>query len=64
MSTFGCHSCGVDITKYANYMESPCATCKLAQEYTQTHRAAMFDSCGNLEEMEEKVSLHNMVRIH
>lgn len=56
MSTFGCHSCGVDITKYANYMESPCATCKLAKEYTQTHRAAMFDSCGNLEEMEAKES--------
>ena len=56
MSTFGCHSCGVDPSKYATYEESPCATCKLAKEYTQTHRAAMFDSCGNLEEMEEKES--------
>jgi len=47
MSVFGCHSCGVDITKYANYEDSPCATCKLAKEYYNTHRAAMFDSSGD-----------------
>ncbi len=46
MSVFGCHSCGVDITKYPDYMSSPCATCKLATEYYNTKRASMFDSAG------------------
>ena len=46
MAVWGCHSCGVDITKYPDYMSSPCATCKLAVEYTNTKRAAMFDSAG------------------
>lgn len=54
MSVFGCHSCGVDITKYPDYMSSPCATCKLAVEYTNTKRAAMFDSCGTKENAEQE----------
>lgn len=56
MGTFGCHNCSYIPNPNTPYLESPCATCKLANEYTQTHRAAMFDSCGNLEEMEEKES--------
>lgn len=52
MSTFGCHSCKVDLSKYATYEESPCATCKLAKEYTSTHRAALFDSGSDIDEDE------------
>lgn len=44
MAIFGCHSCKVDLSKYDSYMDSPCATCKLSKEYTNTHRAALFDS--------------------
>ena len=44
MATHGCHSCGVDLSKYTTYEESPCATCKLVNEYTNTRRAALFDS--------------------
>lgn len=44
MTIHGCHSCGVDLSKYTNYLESPCASCKLCKEYSSTHRAALFDS--------------------
>lgn len=50
MSIHGCHSCGVDLSKYASYEESPCSTCKLCKEYTSTHRAALFDSGGEFDE--------------
>ena len=57
MATFGCHSCNVDISKYERYEDSPCATCKLCQEYTSTHRAALFDSGDNLDEDENLAKL-------
>lgn len=44
--TFGCHSCSYTPSPDVPYLESPCATCKLAVEYTNTKRAAMFDSAG------------------
>ena len=43
---FGCHSCSYHPSPDVPYLESPCATCKLAVEYTNTKRAAMFDSAG------------------
>lgn len=54
MPTFHCGTCGVDITKYDNYMDSPCATCRLAADYTNTKRAALFDSAGSVEAAEEQ----------
>lgn len=43
---FGCHSCSYTPSPDVPYLESPCATCKLAVEYTNTKRASMFDSAG------------------
>ena len=54
MSIFGCHSCSYVPSPDIPYLESPCATCKLAVEYTNTKRAAMFDSCGTSEDAEEQ----------
>lgn len=54
MSTFGCHSCGVNIADYDSYLDSPCAKCRLAADYTNTKRAAMFESAGTLEAAEEQ----------
>ena len=52
MSTFGCHSCGVDPSKYKTWDESPCAKCKLKEETYNTHRPALFDS-GNWDDDDE-----------
>ena len=46
MAVWGCHSCSYHPSPEIPYLESPCATCKLAVEYTNTKRAAMFDSAG------------------
>ena len=54
MSVFGCHSCSYIPSPDVPYLESPCATCKLSVEYTNTKRAAMYDSCGTDEAAEEK----------
>lgn len=57
MATFGCHSCNVDLSQYETYEESPCATCKLCQEYNSTHRPAIFDSGDDLDENESLAKL-------
>jgi hypothetical protein len=66
MATFGCHSCGVDLSKYPTYEESPCATCKLVNEYTNTRRAALFDSAIDTsdEEALEKYDISVEDRAH
>ena len=46
MSVFGCHRCSYVPKPGDDYLTSPCATCKLSVEYTNTKRAAMFDSAG------------------
>lgn len=53
MSTFGCHTCGVDLSKYESYEYSPCATCKLRVEYNSTKRAALFDSAIDIDDDEQ-----------
>ncbi len=52
MSVHGCHNCGVDLTKYETYEDSPCSTCKLTKEYIGTYRAALFDSAGDPDNVE------------
>jgi len=54
MPTFHCGTCGVNIADYPDYLSSPCATCRLAADYTTTKRAALFDSCGTDEAAEEQ----------
>ena len=46
MAVFGCHACNWLPRPDVDYMDSPCATCKLATEYYNTKRASMFDSAG------------------
>ena len=50
MSTFGCHNCGVDISKYPEYESSPCATCKLNKETYFAHPVEMFESIETAED--------------
>lgn len=44
MAIHGCHSCGVDLSQYESYEESPCASCKLMKEHYRTPKTALFDS--------------------
>lgn len=44
MAIHGCHSCGVDLSQYDSYEESPCASCKLMKEHYRTPKTALFDS--------------------
>ena len=57
MAIHGCHSCGVDISQYKNYEESPCATCKLTKEHNKTHRPELFDSGIDVSTAEEQEKL-------
>lgn len=52
MSTFGCHSCGVDLEslKGKPYESWPCATCALSKNYDKTFSTGFFDT-GDMEEM-------------
>jgi len=52
MPTFGCHSCPYTPSPSVPYEDSPCATCKLAQETYNTHRPALFDSGNPLDDDE------------
>lgn len=47
MSTFGCHNCNYTPNPNIPYLESPCATCRLAPDIPTTKRPALFDSCGS-----------------
>lgn len=47
MSELNCNNCGVDISKYTNYLDSPCAKCKLAKEYYKLPKAIFFLSADN-----------------
>ena len=42
MAELNCYNCGVDISKYENYLDSPCAKCKLANEYYKLPKAVFF----------------------
>ena len=42
MAELNCNNCGVDISKYTNYLDSPCARCKLAKEYYKLPKAVFF----------------------
>lgn len=46
MSTFGCHSCGVNLKDYADkpYESWPCASCALAKNYYHTFSTGYFDT--------------------
>jgi len=55
--TYGCHNCGVDLSKYKSYEESPCATCRLNKESYVGHPIKMFES---LETAEEAGQLDNI----
>lgn len=46
MSTFGCHNCKVDLSKYVDvpWDKIPCATCALAKNYTKTFNTGFFDT--------------------
>lgn len=54
MSTFGCHSCGTDLSKYKDtpWEQTPCASCPLNKEYNNTCRVLLFDSASSLDEDE------------
>lgn len=52
MPTFNCTTCGYTPNPGTPYLESPCATCKLAVEQYNTHRPALFDS-GNWDDDDE-----------
>lgn len=54
MAIQGCHSCGVDLSQYTNYEESPCATCKLTKEHNKTHRPELFDSAVDVSTAEDQ----------
>lgn len=49
MSTYGCHNCNYKPNPAIPYLESPCATCRLALDIPTTKRPALFDSCGSKE---------------
>ena len=51
--TYGCHSCGVDLSKYKSYDESPCASCKLTKEAHSAHTVEMFESADIAEEADQ-----------
>lgn len=59
MSTFGCHNCGVDISKYPKYEESPCATCRLNKETYYAHPVEMFESMETAEDAGELENITN-----
>lgn len=59
MSTFGCHNCGVDISKYPKYEESPCATCRLNKETYYGHPIEMFESLETAEDAGELDNITN-----
>lgn len=63
MSTFHCGTCGYQPTPDIPYLESPCATCKLAVEYTSTKRAAMFDSAGGSDFDSDQEENENLARV-
>ena len=39
-----CEKCPVDLTKYENWLDSPCATCRLGNDSPTTKRPALFDT--------------------
>lgn len=39
-----CAKCPVDITKYENWVDSPCYTCRLGNDSPTTKRPALFDT--------------------
>lgn len=39
-----CGNCGVDLRKYENWLDSPCATCRLGNDSPTTKRPALFDT--------------------
>ncbi len=39
-----CAKCPVDLTKYENWLDSPCATCRLGNDSPTTKRPALFDT--------------------
>lgn len=39
-----CARCGVDLSKYENWLDSPCATCRLGNDSPTTKRPALFDT--------------------
>lgn len=49
MSTFGCHNCKVDLSKYENvpWDKVPCATCQLSKNYVKTFSTGFFDTGGD-----------------
>lgn len=53
MPELNCSNCGCDISKYKNYYDSPCATCKLAKEYYKLPKAIFFDSSENSSDQDE-----------
>ena len=54
MPTYNCATCGYTPSPDVPYLDSPCATCRLAADYTNTKRAALFDSAGSVEAAEEQ----------
>ena len=54
MPTVGCHSRSYVPSPNVPYEDSPCATCKLAQETYNTHRPALFDSGNPLDDDESE----------
>ena len=49
MSGLSCSNCGYTPSPAIPYLESPCATCRLALDIPTTKRPALFDSCGSKE---------------
>ena len=59
----GCHNCGVDLRKYENWLDSPCATCKLGNDYTSTKKASFFDSAGGDDFDADQEENENLARV-
>ena len=54
MPTFNCSTCGYTPSPDVPYLDSPCATCRLASDYTNTKKASIFESAGSVEAAEEQ----------
>ena len=39
-----CAKCPVDLREYENWLDSPCATCRLGNDSPTTKRPALFDT--------------------